>query len=209
MGLPRWLNGKNMPANAGDAGDVDLIPGWGRSPGGASGNPLQYSCLKEPVDWGAWWATVHRVTKSQTWLSKHAHTSCHIVHWGNKDKAHYSYHQILRWNCVFKDSQAQEFWPETPTEVQQSQGNCFFSPQSLDSNLRSYSLLHVAVVSLFLLSDKTRNPWLDLPSLWEQEWLISKSASWPALAWSVLNVLFFPSFLGQISTLRLSYFLSF
>ena len=53
MGLPRWLNSKNMPANAGDAGDVDLIPGWGRSPGGASGNPLQYFCLKNPMDRGA------------------------------------------------------------------------------------------------------------------------------------------------------------
>ena len=50
---------KNPPANAGNAGDVDSIPGLGRSPGGGNGNPLQYSCLKNPMDREAWWATVH------------------------------------------------------------------------------------------------------------------------------------------------------
>ena len=48
------------------AGDVGLTPGLGRSPGGGNGNPLQYSCLENPVDTGAWWATVHGVTKNQT-----------------------------------------------------------------------------------------------------------------------------------------------
>ena len=50
---------KNLPANAGDAGDAGLIPGPGRSPGGGNGNPLQYSCLENPLDRGAWQATVH------------------------------------------------------------------------------------------------------------------------------------------------------
>ena len=66
MGLPWLLSGKESACNAGDSGDVDLIPGLGRSPGGENGNPLQYSCLENPEDRGAWWATVHRVTKSQT-----------------------------------------------------------------------------------------------------------------------------------------------
>ena len=57
---------KNLPANAGDVGDVGSIPGSGRSPGGGNGNPLQYSCLKNPNDRGAWQATVHRAAKSQT-----------------------------------------------------------------------------------------------------------------------------------------------
>ena len=57
---------KNPPANAGDPGEVGSIPVLGRSPGGGNGNPLQYSCLKSPVDRGAWQATVHEVTKSQT-----------------------------------------------------------------------------------------------------------------------------------------------
>ena len=57
---------KNPPANAGDMRDAGLIPGLGRSPGGEHGNPLQYSCLENPIDRGAWWAIVHRVAKSQT-----------------------------------------------------------------------------------------------------------------------------------------------
>ena len=52
---------KNPPANAGDIKDTILIPGLGRSPGGGYGNPLQYSCLENPMDRGAWQATVHRV----------------------------------------------------------------------------------------------------------------------------------------------------
>ena len=54
---------KNLPANA---GDQDSIPGSGKSPGGGNGNPLQYLCLENPMDRGAWWATVCGVTKSQT-----------------------------------------------------------------------------------------------------------------------------------------------
>ena len=65
MGFPGGSVVKNLPANT---GDTDLIPGSGRSPGGRNGNPLQYSCLENPIDRGAWWATVHGVTKSQTWL---------------------------------------------------------------------------------------------------------------------------------------------
>ena len=60
------LLAKNPSANAGDLRDVGLIPGTGRSPGGGHGNPLQYSCLENPMDIGAWWATGHRVAKSQT-----------------------------------------------------------------------------------------------------------------------------------------------
>ena len=59
---------KNPPANAGDIRDVGLILGLGRSPGGEHGNPLQYCCLENPMDRGAWWATVLRVAKSQTQL---------------------------------------------------------------------------------------------------------------------------------------------
>ena len=59
---------KNMPANAGDAGDASLIPGSGRSPGEENGNPLQYPCLENSMSRGAWQATVHRVAKSWTQL---------------------------------------------------------------------------------------------------------------------------------------------
>ena len=54
-------------------GGASSVPGWGRSPGGGDGNPLQYSCLKSPMDRGAWGATVHGVAKSQTRLSTRTH----------------------------------------------------------------------------------------------------------------------------------------
>ena len=54
---------KNLPANARDTGDMGSIPESGRSPEGENGNPLLYSCLENPMDRGAWWATVHEVTK--------------------------------------------------------------------------------------------------------------------------------------------------
>ena len=57
---------KNPPANAGDIRDAGLIPGSGRSPGEGIGNLLQYSCLGNPIDRGAWWARVHRISKSWT-----------------------------------------------------------------------------------------------------------------------------------------------
>ena len=61
--LPQWLNSIESTRNAGDLGS---IPGSGRSPGGGNSNPLQYTCLKNPMDRGAWRATVHGVTKRQT-----------------------------------------------------------------------------------------------------------------------------------------------
>ena len=57
---------KNLPASVGDIRDSGSIPGSGRSRGGGNGNLLQYSCLENTVDRGAWWATVHGVVKSQT-----------------------------------------------------------------------------------------------------------------------------------------------
>ena len=59
---------KKLSASTGDVRDVGLIPGSGRSPGERNGSPLQYSCLENPMDRRAWWATVHGVTKSQTRL---------------------------------------------------------------------------------------------------------------------------------------------
>ena len=67
---------KNPPASAGDAREASSIPGAGRSPGEGNGNPRQYSCLENPMDREAWWATVHGVAKSRTRLS--THTLTHI-----------------------------------------------------------------------------------------------------------------------------------
>ena len=63
---PQWLGVKESSCNTRDTGSIS---GSGGSPGGGNGNPLQYSCLENPMDRGAWWATVHGVTKSQTRLS--------------------------------------------------------------------------------------------------------------------------------------------
>ena len=67
--MPGGASGKELPADAGDVRDGGLIPGLGRSPGGGHGVQLQYSCLENPMDRGAWWATVQGVTNSWTWLS--------------------------------------------------------------------------------------------------------------------------------------------
>ena len=61
---------KNLSASAGNVRDSGLMTGSERSPGGVHGNPLHYSCLENPMDRAAWWATVHRVTKSQTRLRR-------------------------------------------------------------------------------------------------------------------------------------------
>ena len=63
-----WLSGKESAYKAADTGDTGLIPGSERSPGGGHGNPLQYSCLENRMDRGAWRAIVHRVTESWTQL---------------------------------------------------------------------------------------------------------------------------------------------
>ena len=64
QGFPGGSVVKNPPASAENAGDAGSIPGLGRFPGGGHDNPLQYSCLENPMDTGAWWAMVHGVAKS-------------------------------------------------------------------------------------------------------------------------------------------------
>ena len=66
---PGFPGGSDGKASACSVGDLGSIPGLGRSPGEGNGNPLQYSCLENSMDGGAWWATVHGVAKSRTWLS--------------------------------------------------------------------------------------------------------------------------------------------
>ena len=75
--------GSDVKASACNAGDLGSIPGLGRSPGEGNGNPLQYSCLENPMDRGAWWATVHGVAKSRTRLSDFTFTATtDITRWG-------------------------------------------------------------------------------------------------------------------------------
>ena len=74
MGFPGDSVVKNPCASARDIADMGWIPGLGRSPGGGKSNPLQYSCLENPMDRGALWATVHEVTKSLIQLTKQPST---------------------------------------------------------------------------------------------------------------------------------------
>ena len=77
---------KNLPANVGDIRDACSTPGFGRFPGGGHGNPLQYSDLENPMDKGAWRATIHRVTKSWTQLKQlSTHSSKHTIRTGADD----------------------------------------------------------------------------------------------------------------------------
>ena len=72
LGFPGGSEGKESACNAGDLG---LIPGWGRSPGEGKGSPLQYSCLENPRVRGAWWAAVHNITElDMTEATQHAYT---------------------------------------------------------------------------------------------------------------------------------------
>ena len=70
LGLPGWCSGKNLPVSAGDTRDAGRIPGLGRSLGGGNGNPLQYSCLKNFMDRGAWQVIGHGLAKSRTQLKQ-------------------------------------------------------------------------------------------------------------------------------------------
>ena len=72
--FPRWLTVKNLPSVQETLGDTGSIPGSGRSPEGGHDNPLQYPCLENPMNRGAWWATVHGVTESDmTEATEHGH----------------------------------------------------------------------------------------------------------------------------------------
>ena len=87
-GCPGSSEGKE---SAGNVGDLSSIPGSGRSPGEENGNPLQYSCLENPMDRRAWWATVYRVAKSGTQLSNCTFTF-HV--YNDKEKKDKSYFKL-------------------------------------------------------------------------------------------------------------------
>ena len=79
MGFPGGPDGKEFACNVRATGDPGSVPGLGRSPGEGNGNPLEYSCLENPMDRGAWQATVHGVAMSQTRLSNF-HFTCEYMY---------------------------------------------------------------------------------------------------------------------------------
>ena len=118
---------KSLPANAGDARDTGSIPGSVRSPGGKDGNPLQYSCLEKPTDWGAWQATAHRVANSQTWLKWLRMHTCFVY---------------PLFNCC---------WPARKTEVQHDI-HCELWTQELNWNGSVYQIYFYEAVHFLLLN---------------------------------------------------------
>ena len=74
----QFLGGSDSKASACNSRDLGLIPGSGRSPAEGNGNPLQYSCLENPMNGGAWWATVHGVAESDTTEQLHLHLHLHL-----------------------------------------------------------------------------------------------------------------------------------
>ena len=84
-GFPGGASGKEPACQCRRRKKNGSFPGWGRSPGGGHGNPLQYSCLEDPMGRGAWWATFHGVTKSQTQLrKKHLHVLCSYTNYASQ-----------------------------------------------------------------------------------------------------------------------------
>ena len=157
-GLPRWLPViKNLSANAGDPRDTGSILGSGRSPGVGNGNPLQYSCLENPIGRWAWWVIDHRVAKSQTRLSVYARAHTHTHKAGG-----------MQWRFITSAlSMLHLVWMTTPA-------SCLCSPALLK---------HQPAYFLFwrgspLPADKAQFPWvvfrlhqkwwpLLYPSLWD------------------------------------------
>ena len=107
LGFP---GGSEVKASACNAGDLGSIPGSGRSPGEGNGNPLQYSCLENPMGGGAWWATVHGVAKSRTRLSDFTFTSLNWVFaYSSEKKFFFVFFFLLLlyskiWEYVWKDA---------------------------------------------------------------------------------------------------------
>ena len=100
-GLPWWLRGRESACNAGSTRDMGSIPG--RSPGGGNGNSFQYSCQENPVDRGAWWATVHGVEKRVMQLSNWRHThiwqTCPYFHWRRRNQNEKKKARLSVLNC--------------------------------------------------------------------------------------------------------------
>ena len=132
---------KNPPANAGDIRHVGLIPGLGRSPGEGNGTPLQYSCLENPTDRGAWKAALHGVVKSQTRLSDFTLT----FHFHALEKEMATHSSILVWRIPGTAE------PGGLPSMGVAQSRTRLKRLSSSSNINSYSLFFHTLISIHYL----------------------------------------------------------
>ena len=138
LGFPSGTEVKNPPANAGDSGGLGLIPGSGRSAGGGHGYPLQCSCLENPMDRGAWKASVLRVTKSWTrqW-SEHTHPPTpHLCMCGPCT------HQVPSWSTLLTKCHTLSLLVRAWTRLHPA-GICMFGGSNLVLNLHEWEALTV------------------------------------------------------------------
>ena len=115
---------KNPPASAGAVRDRGSIPGWGSSSGGGHGNPLQYSCLENLMDRGAWQATIHRLTKSQTWLKQLSRHACQGLSSGSTPSSWKAKSFIFKGGCglhIMASTHHASTLPDLPTKVKPGQ----------------------------------------------------------------------------------------
>jgi len=114
--MSRFPGGSDDKASAHNAQDPGSIPGLGRSPGEGNGNPLQYSCLENPMDEGAWWATVHGVTKSWTRLSHFTSLHYRVLECkSRKSRNTWSNRQIWPWTIEWSRAEANRVLPRERT----------------------------------------------------------------------------------------------
>ena len=135
-GLPWWLSGKESACNEWVAKDAGMILGLGRFPGEKHGNPLQYSCLENPMDRGAWWAIVHGVLKSWTWLSdftlygKYMYYICSIyINWKSKSLSRIWLFAIP-WTIQSMEFSRPEYWSGYLFPLQGNHPNPWIKPMS-------------------------------------------------------------------------------
>ena len=122
--LFQWPSSKEFTCNAGATGDTGSIPGLGRSLGGGNGNSLQYSCLENPMDGGAWQATVQRVTKSWTRLKRRS------THRTGPSVYHVEYKISQHWICILKFPQSSN-WVKLLNCCPWDEAHAVYWPQSL------------------------------------------------------------------------------
>ena len=167
---PSWqLNGKESTCNAGDAGS---IPGSERSPGGGYGNPLQHSCLENPMDRGACWPIAHRVTKSQPWLEVTEHIDRSVILYNDS-----GFNLVTIFSHLFLFHQPKIYWKSMPWQYYLK--NACFSLTCSVIMTRVLSCFFFGTgfpsVSIPFVSYNTDNHLFILMKIW----IISLRTGWP------------------------------